>query len=296
MIHIALCTDDHYAMACIACTISILENNKKETFFFHILTKELSIKTKSLFKNISQKYRQDIEVITISPEHFIHLKISNRFRESIYYRFLIPDLINVEKILYLDSDTIIINNIKDLWETKLDNIACGVVEDQASDDIRIHNRIGVDSPYFNSGVLLINAEYWRANNIEKKLTDFIYEHPDICVYPDQDALNVILNNKVKYLPYRYNFQDSLYKTEFKSLFINRSKWKYVLDEKNKVKIIHFTGYLKPWHIECQHPKKDLFFKYVQMGGISNFKPWHYFNIKSRIIIYLKKHFPSIFHT
>ena len=288
MIHIALCTDENYAIACLACTTSIFENNKSESISLNILTNGLSEKTEYIFKELSQKYKQQVKIINISSKHFLNLKISNRYRESIYYRFLIPDLINEEKVLYIDSDTIIINDIKDLWETNLNNLACGVIEDQSSDDIRIHNRIGIDSPYFNSGVLLINTEYWKNNKIKYKLIEFIYNHPYICLYPDQDALNIILHNQVKYLPYKYNYQEILYTTDFRNLFIHRSKWHSILNDRKEVKIIHFTGNIKPWHVECRHPQKDIFLKYIRLSGLNNFKPWHYYNIKSRIIIYLKK--------
>lgn len=289
MIHIALCTDKYYVTACLACITSIFENNKDNNIFIHIITKNLSKKNQDLFNTISKTYNQKIEIITISTEHFSHLKISNRFREAIYYRFLIPDLIKAEKVLYLDSDTIITNSLRDLWETDLNNFSCGVIEDQASDDIRIHNRTEIDSPYFNSGVLLINTTYWKENNINQKLTEFIYKNPEKCIYPDQDALNIILNNKIKFLPYRYNFQEKLYQADFKDLFIHRSKWNCILEEKKVATIIHFTDNIKPWHIECNHPLKALFFHYISKCGIIDFKPSHYYNFKKRIIMQLKKY-------
>lgn len=290
MIHIALCTDKHYAKACLACVVSIFENNKDVSIFIHIITKKLPEEFQEYFNKISKKYNQGIEIITISTEHFSHLKISNRFREAIYYRFLIPDLINAKKVLYLDSDTIIVNSIKDLWKTDLDNFACGVIEDQACDDIRIHNRIEIDDPYFNSGVLLINTKYWKENNINQKLTDFIYTNPEKCVYPDQDALNIILNKKIKFLPYRYNFQERLYQANFDNLFVHKSKWNKILQEKEVATIIHFTDSIKPWHFECTHPLKEEFVKYVSLCEVVKFKPSHYFNIKKRLIMWLKNLF------
>lgn len=287
MIHIALCTDKHYAKACLACVVSIFENNKDIDIFIHIITKNLSLDIQEYFNIISRKYNQRIEIITISAQHFSHLKISNRFKEAIYYRFLIPDLIKAEKVLYLDSDTIVVNSIKDLWKTDLENVACGVVEDQACDDIRIHNRIEIDDPYFNSGVLLINTKFWIENNINQKLTDFIYMNPEKCIYPDQDALNIILNKKIKFLPYRYNFQEKLYQTNFDNLFIHKSKWNNILQEKKVATIIHFTDNIKPWHVECNHPLKEEFFKYISLSGIIKLNPYHYFNIKKRLIMWLK---------
>lgn len=99
MIYIALCTDENYAIACLACTTSIFENNKSESISLNILTNGLSEKTEYIFKELSQKYKQQVKIITILSKYFLNLKISNRYRESIYYRFLIPDLINEEEVL-----------------------------------------------------------------------------------------------------------------------------------------------------------------------------------------------------
>ena len=43
--------------------------------------------------------------------------------------------------------------------------------------------------YFNSGVMLINLDYWRANNVKEKVIDFISRKPEVIRFADQDGLN-----------------------------------------------------------------------------------------------------------
>ena len=272
--NIALCTDEKYAFPCGVCITSILENNKDEECNIYILTSGLTNKTTRKFNELSKCYNQNIEIITIDNNSFNNLKVCNRFPTSIYYRFLLPDLlVNIDKILYLDCDIIVTGSIKELWETDIRRHACGVIEDQKSDDIRIQNRLELYTAYFNSGVLLINLDYWRENQTAEKLIEFIYQNPDKCVYPDQDALNFILHDNVKFLEYKYNYQEFFYIPK-EETFLHKRKWcNLIYDEETPI-VVHYTNETKPWITTCNHPHKDLFYKYKAIS------PWHKYKIKS----------------
>ena len=140
--NIALCTDDKYAFPCGVCVTSILENNKNEECNIYILTERLSESNIAKFKTLGKTYNQAINILRIDSKKFNELKISNRFPKSIYFRFLLPKLIeNENKVLYLDCDIVVTSNLKELWETDITEYACGAVEDQLSDDIRVQNNL-----------------------------------------------------------------------------------------------------------------------------------------------------------
>lgn len=103
--------------------------------------------------------------------------------------------------------------------------------------------------YFNSGVLLINLEYWRKNDIENKLLNFVKENIDNIKTGDQEVLNRVLNNEVKILDDTWNVQSSN--------FTNRSS--YI----NHPKIIHYVSENKPWKRKCYSYHKNLYFKNLQ---------------------------------
>ena len=273
--NIALCTDDKYAFPCGVCITSILENNKNEECNIYILTEGLSESTKAKFKALERTYNQTITILTIDARDFDELKRSNRFPKSIYFRFLLPKLIKGEsKILYLDCDIIVTKELKELWNTDISNYACGVIEDQRSDDIRVQNNIEIYDTYFNSGVLLMNLEYWRENDIAKKLTDFIYNNPEKCEYPDQDALNFVLYKKVHYLDYTYNYQELMLLAP-KECFLHKSKWHKLLGCNETPAVIHYTGGVKPWILTCTHKFKSEFLKYKENS------PWKKEKLKPR---------------
>ena len=190
---------------------------------------------------------------------------------------VLPQLLSEEKVIYLDCDIIVTANLKDLWNTDLTNRACGVIEDQRSDDITVQNRTGLYKSYFNSGVLVMNLEYWREHHTTIKLTDYIAKDSHKSIYPDQDALNIVIGNEVTFLEYTYNYQQLFFQPEEERL-LHKSKWRKLQLDGKLPTIIHYTHDIKPWHRLCGHPLKDQFLKYKALS------PWKRECAKSRFSI------------
>ena len=265
--NIALCTDDRYANHCAICITSILENNKLEDCHIYVMTEGLSDENLKKFHYLEKYYKKPVEVKVIDGKIFEGLQVTGRLPQSMYFRFMLPEIINDSSVLYLDCDIIVRHSLRDLFIIDLTNYACGVVEDQCGDDVRMHNRINMFSRYFNSGVLLMNLDYWRKYDIAKKLIDYIASS-DWLMCPDQDALNVILEGKVLFLDYKYNFQEGFYHT---LAWLRADKWKLVECAQKDPVIVHYTAGEKPWHKDCTHPLKSDYDKYMQLHDILNEK-------------------------
>lgn len=284
--NIALCADEKYSYPCGVCITSILENNKECECNIYILTPGLKNDTIEKFNLLSKTYGQNIEIIKIDNKNFNNLKISDRFPISIYYRYLLPQLLNTEKVLYLDCDIIVTGKLTDLWNTDIRDLACGVVEDQKSDDITIQNRLGLYRNYFNSGVLLMNLDFWRKNNTSTALIDFIYRNPEKCLYPDQDALNYILGDNALFLEYKYNYQEQMLFPKERQ-YLHKDKWSNLLPADETPTIIHYTCDIKPWIKNCSHPLKHHFTKYKACSPwkINKIRPLYSFREKIRKILH-----------
>lgn len=265
--NIALCTDDRYANHCAICITSILENNKLEDCHIYVMTEGLSDENLKKFHYLEKYYKKPVEVKVIDGKIFEGLQVTGRLPQSMYFRFMLPEIINDSSVLYLDCDIIVRHSLRDLFNIDLTNYACGVVEDQCGDDVRMHNRINMFSRYFNSGVLLMNLDYWRKYDIAKKLIDYIAAS-DWLMCPDQDALNVILEGKILFLDYKYNFQEGFYHT---LAWLRADKWKLVECAQKDPDIVHYTAGEKPWHKDCTHPLKSDYDKYMQLHDILNEK-------------------------
>ena len=132
-----------------------------------------------------------------------------RYSIGMFYRFFIPQVLSsdIERAIYLDSDTIVNLDINELWRVNLENKPLGAIDElhitsaplqSAEDKYLVKNKLVAYEDYFNSGVLLLNLNYWRNNK------DFIMEgfrfvaaHPEM-TYIDQDILNYLFaKNHVK---------------------------------------------------------------------------------------------------
>lgn len=105
---------------------------------------------------------------------------------------LFPD---IDRILWLDPDTIVCDDISDLWNVDLDNKYFAGVE-----EVRNHNH--TLKPYLNAGVMLMNLAKFRADHMDDKVINEIntvkYEHLE------QDVLNYLCFLHVRLLPSCYS--------------------------------------------------------------------------------------------
>ena len=272
-------------MPCLALVTSIFENNRKNDCRIYLLTDGLKEENLSKFDRLADIYKQQIIIKKVPKELYDNLPFVERYSFATYNRFMIADLIEESKVLYLDGDTIVRHDLSDLWDTPLDGYASGVVEDQRNDNIFLHNRNKIGTPYFNAGVQLINLDYWRQNDIGQKMIDYLKAHPDQCPYTDQDSANKILSGKVKYLDFKYNFmEDWFYPTS--EWQIHFSKWDRILADREDPYIVHYCRGLKPWYKECIHPLKHEFIHYATMHDFIGYKERKYHTFTYKVVTYL----------
>lgn len=282
---LVLCCDDTFAMPVLVCLTSVFENNKANKFVVYIITAGITKENEHKFQCLSEFYHQDIVVKAIDNGQFKSLPSRGRYVIATYYRFILPDILPESKVLYLDGDTIVTSGLSDLWQTNLDNYACAVVEDSRCDNVQLYNRLYLRTTYFNAGVLLINLDYWRKNNITDRLFQYSIQNYDKLLYQDQDALNVVLSGCVKYISYTYNFQIEWYGDELTNT-AHFSKWDELNHIKENPSIIHFSIEAKPWFKECQLPIKEIWKKYAIMHKFIGYRETRLLSFPSRVMHYL----------
>ncbi|SQH91575.1 Glycosyl transferase family 8 [Salmonella enterica subsp. salamae] len=218
---------------------SIIENNKDIDLHFHLLISGVSEHDLSPFlelrqPNISITVYHINNNFDINPETLI-LGIPL----STCLRFLIPDVINkkVSKILYLDCDIICHDSLSELVDVNLEGEIAGVILDSPDMQVRVKQLdYGIDfNGYFNAGVMLINNDEWRKNNVTQDSLSMI-NSGKIFRYADQDVLNILLNGKVKYLQRKFNNKTTLsvnFDAEAKNI--------------DNTIIMHYVTPNKPWY-------------------------------------------------
>ena len=262
-IDIVMAFDDTYAQHSAAAMASILLNcDASSRFRFHILDGGISSDKKE--KLLKLKKLRDFEITfydmtkydwSIFPDNHIHTS------EAAYYRLRIPEILprNITKVLYLDGDIIVEQDLKELWNIDLSNSALGAVED--ANGINLGMRLGVSKKYFNSGVLLLNLEKFRQANSTKKIVKYVENNRKQISYHDQDILNGMFNDQYKEIPLKWNAGHSMYVPD------RRLKHTYTDDDaliaRKNPGIIHFTEN-KPWYWGwIPHPLEDEYWKYLK---------------------------------
>ncbi|MBS7540188.1 glycosyltransferase family 8 protein [Ancylobacter lacus] len=167
---------------------------------------------------------------------------------SAYVRLLIPHLLPQvgERMLYVDCDTLINAPLAPLVEVEMGGHAVAAVRDaRTSAHGEWNRRLGLpeDTPYLNSGVLLIDPAAWRAAGLSRHSLDIALNQGDRLRLMDQDALNLALAGRWQELPRTWNYYETSY--------VSRRSGN--VEGFAAANIIHFVGRSKPNHADCRHP-------------------------------------------
>ncbi|MFA5938154.1 MAG: glycosyltransferase family 8 protein [Sinimarinibacterium sp.] len=186
------------------------------------------------------------------------------FPRAVWLRILLPELMpDTARVLYLDSDLIVTDDLAPLWRTDLGDHLLGAVTNPFYPFMPDHPRLrlGIENPrdYFNSGVLLMDLERMRAEKTAEKLRQFALTHRN-CDYPDQDALNDVCRGRWQHLHPRWNVQSTLYELAARHLPLPAAD---VAEALHQPAVIHFIGPFKPWHYLCRHPRQALYFEHAR---------------------------------
>ena len=225
---------------------SLKENNKKHNIVVYIVAKDIvDNDVNSFFK----KYQMEYQLIEYSDETLDNAPTTKRYPSVIYYRLLAAKYLpkNVDKILYLDPDIIVLKDLNKLYGMEFNEyyfIGSSNVKKVLRKFNELKNKAPRNSPYLNTGVLLINVKKLRSIDISNEIYNYILENKNKLFLPDQDILQGLYGDKVKQIDNLiYNLSDRTIRMH--NLKVNTFK----IDEKwveDNCCIIHYFGKNKPW--------------------------------------------------
>ncbi|MBI0068333.1 MULTISPECIES: glycosyltransferase family 8 protein [unclassified Snodgrassella] len=240
-LHVLLCFDDKYAFPAGINMYSIIHNNPNRELHFHLFMQNVSVENQSKIAELSSKF-VSITQYSINNKFRIHSNNTKFFPISACLRIIAPLIIsqNVKKLLYIDSDTICLSSLDELFNTDLNDKIIAAVADVENTQVSQCKKFQLEyGSYFNSGVMLYNLENWNEANITKLALNLLNEGIEY-KFPDQDVLNILLKDKIYFVPKKFN--SILYTAQS---FENKQKVEKEAVEKGAV-IIHYTAGCKPW--------------------------------------------------
>ena len=249
-----MATDNNYVYPTLVSMTSIVENKKEDSYpkFHLMLSGSISDENKQRFEKFEKIYgNQNCSVELIDMKDKFKDAYRSRWEIAMYYRLLIPNLLSdCKKALYLDGDTISTKDLQDLYNIDISNYYTAGCIDFDTYLLRSGYEKILNIPdrnqYINSGVLLLNLNDIRKDNIEQKMIDLVPQAKDKKFrFPDQDIINSICYGKIKIIDPKYNAMTH----QFNKYNFNLSKIKQQLNDLqisyNDPTIIHYTGG-KPW--------------------------------------------------
>lgn len=288
--------DENYAMPFAVTVESLLDNAKNDTFYdvYCLIPEDFSEDCKTRLAKIQKKYKNcSISYINLQGAYSKVERIIPHISFVAYYRFNIPEVLpQYDKVLYLDVDMIIKEDLSNLFETDLIDCYVGSVKHPTL----LHRTEvkGYSIPknsYFNSGMLLMNLEKIRQDKKDAEWIDMI---PGKFPIPDQDILNISCAEKVKHLSLRYNMMTRL----CNSFEINNAKKVYKDSYDDSVKkpaIIHYADKTKPWDYQNLAFNEDWDKYFIQSCysdtiDLQNRKNVSYFKVNIKSFIGMIKRF------
>lgn len=254
-------SDENYAAPLAVMFFSLLSNcPEPERIRLFCIDGGIAAETKQAMQDdIASAGGSPIDFIQFDTNKYADLPTIKHVTASAYYRISIPELFDetVSKVLYLDCDMVVKGNILDLWSLDIDGYHLGAVENLSG---HTHRKLGIpQDEYFNSGMLLINLDLWRRDNIPDAVFRFKVENPDRMSSNDQCALNGVLHQRWKPLPFKWNHQKGLYHARRK---LSRFDPEEVREAILNPGIIHYVTDDKPWNRLRFHPLASEYDRYV----------------------------------
>lgn len=248
---------------------------------FYVLNDgSLGEKEKSEISNQLKKYNSVFITYIVGTNEINEL--INSFNKSnypllTYYKLFIHEFLpeNIEKVLYLDIDTLVLGNLEDLYNIDLENSLLGACIDDCEFSTKRFNDLNIQKfedsfSYFNTGVMLLNIKKMHSEKFTALLSDFMKsdENKESIKFSlaDQDVFNSLLIGNIKLIPLKYNYQVN-FMTDYKKLDVRKKFYPEIVEAIQNPVIVHIYGYEHPWYSNSKNPYTKIWRYFANMYNI-----------------------------
>ena len=259
---IAVAANDYFIPYCATFLKSVAEHgNSKKNYDILLLSQDVSdVNVKKMEKLLSAW--ENVSLRVIDPSVLIDqytFYIRGHFSKETYYRLVLPELLpNYDKVLYLDSDMIAMDDVAKIYDENVDGYLLAACHD--ADTAGLYNGYEKDKKrytdkvlklkepyqYFQAGVLLLNLKEFRKRYTTKQILDFaVSENWQLL---DQDILNKLCEGAVKYIDMSWNVMVDFAGVRISQIIALAPRWlnEMYQEARKNPKIIHYAGPQKPW--------------------------------------------------
>ncbi|GAC1316765.1 MAG: glycosyltransferase family 8 protein [Thermoleophilaceae bacterium] len=264
-LHVACAADEAYAPHLATMLHSALHSGGRASLHVHLLRgPELSRRSTRRIAGMVKRAGAALSTHRIHPRQVEGLPTLDFISSATWFRLFLTELLpGVERVLYLDSDLVVVSSLDPLLEFDLADHYLAAVTN-VFEPYYAHRPadLGLSGPeaYFNAGVLLLNLELMRADGIGPALREYAFAHREELLWSDQDALNVVLGSRRLPLHPRWNCMNSVIDFAWSADVFGAQA---VEEARTAPAIRHFEGpsVNKPWHPKCERKFRSLYFEH-----------------------------------
>lgn len=277
-INIVYSSSDLYAPCTGVSILSLLMNNQDiEELNLYILDTNISDANKDRMIRCAKQYKRNITFIPAQEQFDKSITKYNlsilRGSYSTFARIMLNSWFSfLDKVLLIDSDTLVTGSVKELWETDLKGNLLAAVPEAAvyakgclSEDPEL---VDACECYYNMGVVLCDLKRWREEDIDTAIISKIQYYNKKFYIADQSILNYTINNRIIRISLKYNYYTAIHGIKYKTLIKDFSK-KVVFSEaefqeaQSHPIIIHFVGhpFERPWYARSSSLYKPVYNEY-----------------------------------
>ena len=200
-----------------------------------------------------------LEFVAVDPSMFRGANLKPGQSPIAYCRILLPRLLDVPRLIYLDSDVLVFRDLAELYDFKLplDKAIAAVRDSQTlsladdSREIAHAMKLPAEGAYFNSGVMLMNLDELRRQHFAQRSVEFLRSWGGKSRFRDQPPINFLLHGLIDELPEHWN----------------RASWRFDAQQNNDLGcLLHYTS-SAPWLVETAGPAQVLFERFAAEVGL-----------------------------
>jgi lipopolysaccharide biosynthesis glycosyltransferase len=169
--------------------------------------------------------------------------------KAAYARYFIPEMFpSIGRCIYLDADLMVFRDLAEVFQMDLGGNVAAAVRDIGARNKPINpvlkRRLGLrdERNYFNSGFIIMELNAWRRERLPEKLVDISIERFDQLDVLDQDALNIVLEDRILLIDKAWNTSQ------------------YEKPNPLTGHIVHLIGTVKPWHARYKAKFQESYYK------------------------------------
>lgn len=272
-LHVMYACNEAYVPQLGASMLSLLENNQNlGHLHLHCVEDRFRPKTKGWIRRIAKRYGKQVTFYPLGAViDGLVLRGGDRHPAAIYSK-LCMDFLDIDRLLYLDCDTVVNGSLQYLENLELGHwLAAGVAMPYSSAQKKAAGLRRTDA-YICDGVVLFHMRLWKKEQKSRQAAAYIRQWDGRPPMLSEGVLNYICRGRIRRLPPEYNLMPSMIAFRGKIAQVYGVSDYYtpqaLLHAREHPRIIHYLEelYGRPWYKDSDHPYRRLYGIYAGMAG------------------------------